>query len=45
MGRAMQKRVFGHIRTADAQADQGLHCPLAESMDTIECIKLEQRPG
>ena len=48
----MQKRVFGHMRTAkarsdcaDAQSDQGLHCPLAESLDTTECMKGEQRPG
>ena len=30
---------------ASAQADQGLHCPLIESLDTTECIIAEQRPG
>ena len=28
-----------------AQSDQGLRCPLTESLDTIECINREQRPG
>ena len=23
---------------ASAQSDQGLHCPLTESLDTIDCI-------
>ena len=27
------------------QFDQGLHCPLPESLDTIKCISGEQRPG
>ena len=27
------------------QSDQGLHCVLAELLDTIECINGEQRPG
>ena len=30
---------------AFAQSDQGLHCPLTESLDTIECMNGEQRPG
>ena len=30
---------------ADAQSDQGLCCLLPESLDTIECINGEQRPG
>ena len=30
---------------ADAQSDQGLRCPLPESLDAIECISGEQRPG
>ena len=30
---------------ASAQSDQGLHCPLTESLDTIECINGEQRPA
>ena len=48
----MRKRVFEHMRTAKAQislrireSDQGLHCPLIESLDTIECINGEQQPG
>ena len=50
-----QKRVFGHIRLygqrsprsdcALAQSDQGLHCPLTESLDTTECMNGEQRHG
>ena len=39
MGRAMRKRVFGHMQTA--QSDQSLHCPLTESLDTIECFNVE----
>ena len=31
--------------SADAQSDQSLHCPLTESLDTMDCINLEQRPG
>ena len=45
MGRAMQNRVYGHMCTAKAQADLGLHCPLTESMDTTACLNLEQMPG
>ena len=30
---------------ADAQSDQGLRCPLPESLNTKECIDGEQRPG
>ena len=30
---------------ADAQSDQGLCCPLTESLDTVECISGEQMPG
>ena len=40
----MQKCVFGRMRTANAQSDQSLPCPLTESMDTIECINGEQMP-
>ena len=29
---------------AFAQSDQGLHCPLTESLDTAECTSGEQRP-
>ena len=43
------KRGFGHMRTAQArsdcasaQSDQGLHCPLAESLVAVECIYLYQ---
>ena len=31
--------------SASAQSDQGLQCPLTDSMTTTECIKGEQRPG
>ena len=27
------------------QSDQGLHCLLTESLDTIECFNREQMPG
>ena len=30
---------------ASAQFDQGLHCPLTETLDTTECMNREQRPG
>ena len=30
---------------ASAQSDQGLHCALTESLDTIECMNGEQIPG
>ena len=30
---------------ASAQSDQGLHCPLTESLDTIKCINGKQMPG
>ena len=30
---------------ASAQSDQGLRCPLTESLDTIECMNGEQMPG
>ena len=30
---------------ASALSDQGLHCPLKESLDTTECINGEQMPG
>ena len=49
MGRAMQKRVFGHMLKqrpksdcASAQSDQDLRCPQTESLDTIECFNGEQ---
>ena len=43
----MQKHIFGHMQTAkdSAQSDQGLHCPLTESVDTTECMNGEQRLG
>ena len=48
----MRKRVFGYMRTAKTQSslrihavDQGLHCPLKESLDTTECWNGEQRLG
>ena len=35
----MPKLVFGHMRTASPQPDQGLRCPLTETLDTnSECI-------
>ena len=29
------------MQTASAQSDQGLRCPLTESLDTIQCINGE----
>ena len=47
----MRKRIFGHMRTTKAQirlrfraACQGLHCPLTESLDIVECMIGKQRP-
>ena len=52
LGRTMQKRIFGHMRTAKAQISMrirtvwsGAPCPLAESLDITECMNGEQRPG
>ena len=52
MGHAMQTPVFGYMRTAKAkislrirEVDQGLRCPITESLDTIECNNGEQMPG
>ena len=43
MGRAMRKRIFGHMRTAKVQvslhirqSDQGLHCLLTETLNTAD---------
>ena len=51
MGLAM-RNVFGHMHVrrprsacASAQSDQGLHCPLTESLDIIERSSGEQMPG
>ena len=51
MGCAMQKVSLGICRQrrprsacASAQSDQGLHCPLTESLDTTECMNGDQRP-
>ena len=30
---------------ASAQSDQGLHCPITESLDTTEYMNWDQRPG
>ena len=30
---------------ADAGSDQGNHCPITDSLDTIKCINGEKRPG
>ena len=32
------------IRLRIAQSDQGSHCSLTESLDTVECINGEQMP-
>ena len=37
--------ICGQRRPRSAQSDQGLCCPLTESVDTTECINGEQRPG
>ena len=44
MGCSLLKPVFGQIRTS-VQSDQGLHCPLTESLDTTECMNGKQRAG
>ena len=41
----LHKLVSPRSDSADAQSDQGLHCPLQESLDTTEYINGEQRPG
>ena len=33
----------GPDQTAHAQSDQGLHCPLTESMATVKCINQYRR--
>ena len=44
-GCTIRKRVFGH-NDADCEGpDQGILCPLTESLDTTECMNEEQRPG
>ena len=52
MGRSMRTHVLGicgqrrhRSACASAQSDQCLRCPLTESVDTIECINVEQMPG
>ena len=47
----MWKCVFGHIQIVKAQiilqfhrSDQGLYCPLTESLITTDCMNEEQRP-
>ena len=48
IGRAMRKRVFGHMpgsACASAQSDQGLRNPLTELLDIIECMNGEQMPA
>ena len=39
------RTVKAQITCAFAQSDQGLRCPLTESLDTKERINVEQRPG
>ena len=45
----MQKRVFGHMRTANAQTSlytcAQSDCPLTESLNTKECMNAEQMLG
>ena len=36
---------LGHARTAGLRSDQGFRFQLSESLDTIEYINREQRPG
>ena len=47
--KSVSSGIGGHRRPrsdcASAQSDQGLHCPLTESVDTTECIIGEQMPG
>ena len=52
MDSTMQKRSLGicgqrkpRSACASAQSDQGLHCPLTESLDTTECMNGEQGTG
>ena len=35
----------GLDQPANPQSDQGVPCPLTESLDTTECMNGEQRPG
>ena len=46
LGHAIQKYVFGHMRTTKAQISLciRLHCSLAELLDATECMNGEQRP-
>ena len=37
--------ICGQLRPRSAQSDQGLCCPLTESLDSVECINGEQMPG
>ena len=47
MSCAMWKRVFRHVDSQSSfqtvQSEQGLLCPLTESLDTTECFNGEQR--
>ena len=44
MSRDKRKYAFGACADSE-DPDQGLRCSLPESLDTIECINGEQRPG
>ena len=47
VSRIKQKCAFGVCADSegpDGQSDQGLRCPLPESLDTIYCINSDQRP-
>ena len=37
--------ICGQRRPRSAQSDQGLHCPLTESLNTTKCMNGKQRPG
>ena len=52
MGHAMQKSVFGQMRTVKAQISLRIRAvwsvpslTLSESLGTVECMNGEQRPG
>ena len=52
MGHTMQKGSSDICRQqrprpayTSMQSDQGLHCSLTESLDTIDCMNGKQRPG
>ena len=44
IGHAKRKRVLRLMRTAHPLSDHGIHCPLTEILDTVECISGGQMP-